>query len=114
MPRFHEFRPKVQTFDDYLECFQIFVKVNAVKRENEASTFSNFLGTYACGTLLKTRCFPRFQFSGACQTDMCAQKPLFAIQVHQCRENNIPPEIQKKKKKSSSFFLFFFFIAFKF
>ncbi|KAG0431909.1 hypothetical protein HPB47_021339 [Ixodes persulcatus] len=44
MPKFHEFRPDEETFDDYLERFQIFVQVNAVQPEDAVATFLNFLG----------------------------------------------------------------------
>ncbi|XP_064476115.1 uncharacterized protein LOC135390022 [Ornithodoros turicata] len=51
MPRFHEFRPQEESFEEYLERFQIYASVNDVKAENKAATFLNYLGTTAYKTL---------------------------------------------------------------
>ncbi|XP_040072175.1 uncharacterized protein LOC120844448 [Ixodes scapularis] len=77
MPKFHELRPDEETFDDYLERFQIFVQVNAVKPEDAAATFLNFLGTNAYRTL-KELLVPSLPISKSLSELTCVLKNHFS------------------------------------
>ncbi|XP_042147352.1 uncharacterized protein LOC115325764 [Ixodes scapularis] len=57
MPKFTEFKPEEDDVDEYLERFEIFLRVNAVKTEDKAVTLLNYIGK-ASYQVLKTLLVP--------------------------------------------------------
>ncbi|XP_040065888.1 uncharacterized protein LOC120839648 [Ixodes scapularis] len=57
MPKFTEFKPEEGDVDEYLERFEIFLRVNAVKTEDKTVTLLNYIGK-ASYQVLKTLLVP--------------------------------------------------------
>ncbi|XP_042146367.1 uncharacterized protein LOC121835888 [Ixodes scapularis] len=65
MPKFMEFKPEEDDVDGYLERFEIFLRVNAVKTEDKAVTLLNYIGK-ASYQVLKTLLVPDSPVSKSC------------------------------------------------